>query len=299
MADPAWVLRSLLFVPGHRRDMIPKAAASGADAIILDLEDAVAPTEKSAARRTVAEALDDALSRAAPGLVVFVRVNGLSSGLVDEDLAVAARPRLDGVCLPKCETAADVQALAARLLAVEDRLRLPRGRLRMLVLVETARGVLEAPAIARESPRTYGVVFGAEDFTADAGLTRTRAGTELTAARTAVSIASHAAGVEPVDGIFADFRDETGLVADSAEARRLGCTGKTLIHPAQIGPVHRVFAPAADEIAKARRVVEAFDRATDTESGVVVVDGAMVDRPVVLRARRLLARAERTGIAEG
>jgi citrate lyase beta subunit len=278
--------------------MIPKAAASGADAIILDLEDAVAPHDKPAARRTVADALEGVLAGAPSHLAVFVRVNALGSGLTDEDLHGAARPRLDGVCLPKYETAADVQAMAARLLATEDRLGIPRGRLRLLVLVETARGVVEAAAIARESPRTYGIVFGAEDFTADAGLVRTREGGELTAARTAVSVAAHAAGVEPIDGIFADFRDEAGLVADTAEARRLGYTGKTLIHPAQIAPVHRVFAPAADQIAKARRIVEAFERATAEESGVVVVDGAMVDRPVVLRAQRLLARAERAGTAD-
>lgn len=297
MADPAWVLRSLLFVPGHRHDMIPKAAGSGADAIILDLEDAVAPGEKPAGRRIVAESLDGALAGASQGLAVFVRVNGLDSGLTDEDLLRAARPRLDGICLPKCGAPADVQAMAARLLVTEDRLGIPRGRLRLLVLVETARGVLEAAAIARESARICGIVFGAEDFTADAGLVRTREGAELAAARTAVSVAAHAAGVEPIDGIFADFRDEAGLVADTAEARRLGYTGKTLIHPTQIAPVHRVFAPAPDEVAKARRIVDAFERATTEESGVVVVDGAMVDRPVVLRAQRLLARAERAQAA--
>jgi citrate lyase subunit beta/citryl-CoA lyase len=139
----------------------------------------------------------------------------------------------------------------------------------------------------------WGVIFGAEDFTADAGLPRTREGTELAAARTAVSLAAHAAGVEAIDGIFADFRDEPGLVADTAEARRLGYTGKTVIHPAQIAPVHRVLAPAADEIAKARRIVDAFEQAEAAGSGIVVVDGAMVDRPVAVRAQRVLARAGR------
>src|SRR5690348_2944859 len=121
MADPAWVLRSLLFVPGHRRDMIPKAAASGADAIIIDLEDAVAPAEKPAARQAAADALEGALASSSPRLAVFVRLNSLGSGLVDADLFGAARPRLDGVCLPKCEGPPDVQATAARLLVTEDR----------------------------------------------------------------------------------------------------------------------------------------------------------------------------------
>lgn len=290
MTDSAWVLRSLLFVPGHRREMIGKAAAAGADAIILDLEDGVAPGEKEAARRTVAAALDGSLPE---HLVVFVRVNSTGSGLLDADLRDAARARMDGVCLPKCDGPADIQSLAARLLNVEDRLGLPRGRLRILALVETARGVLQAPAAARESPRVWGLVFGAEDFTADAGLPRTREGTELGAARTAVGLAASAAGVEAIDGIFADFRDEPGLAADTAEARRLGYTGKTVIHPAQIAPVHRVLAPAAAEVAKARRIVDAFARAEAAGSGIVVVDGAMVDRPVAVRAQRVLARAGR------
>ncbi|HEV2439433.1 MAG TPA: CoA ester lyase [bacterium] len=291
MADTPWVLRSLLFVPGHRREMIAKAAQAAADAVILDLEDGVAPAEKPAARRAVAAALDGPLPE---HLVVFVRVNSIGSGLLDEDLREAARPRMDGVCLPKCDTSADVQALSARLLATEDRLGVARGRLRMLALVETALGVFHAPAVARESPRVWGVVFGAEDFTADAGLPRTREGRELSFARTAVSLAAHAAGVEAIDGIFADFRDEEGLVADTAEARRLGYTGKTVIHPAQIAAVHRVFAPEPQEVAKARRIVDAFERGEAAGSGIVVVDGAMVDRPVAVRAQRVLARAERT-----
>ena len=284
------MLRSLLFVPGHRHDMIQKAAAAAADAVILDLEDGVAPGEKAAARSTVAVALDGPLP---DRLVVLVRVNATGSGLLDADLRGAARARMNGVCLPKCDTPADVQSLSARLLAVEDRLGLPRGRLRILALVETARGALNAAAIARESARVWGLVFGAEDFTADAGLQRTREGGELAPARAAVSLAAHAAGVEAIDGIFADFRDEAGLLADTAEARRLGYTAKTVIHPAQISPVHRVLAPAADEVATARRIVEAFERAEAAGSGIVVVDNAMVDRPVAVRAQRVLARAAR------
>lgn len=286
------MLRSLLFVPGHRHDMIQKAAAGAADAMILDLEDGVAPGEKATARSTVAAALDGPLP---DRLVVLVRVNGTGSGLLDADLRVAARPRMNGVCLPKCETPADVQSLSVRLLAVEDRLGMSRGRLRILALVETARGVLNAAAIARESTRAWGLVFGAEDFTADAGLARTREGAELAPARAAVSLAAHAAGAEAIDGIFADFRDEAGLLADTAEARRLGYTAKTVIHPAQIAPVHRVLAPAADEVARARRIVEAFERAAAAGSGIVVVDNAMVDRPVAVRAQRVLARAARDG----
>ncbi len=286
MADPPWGLRSLLFVPGSRPAMVAKARGLGADALILDLEDGVAPEEKDPARRTVAEALDEGFPEPR---VVFVRTNGLSSGLLDADLRAAVRRRVDGICLPKCETPAAVLAVDARLRVAEDRSGLPRGKVRLLPVIESARGVMNAAAIARASDRICGVAFGAEDFTADAHMTRTREGAELAWARGAVSVAAHAAGAEPIDGIFADFRDEAGLRADAEAARRLGYTGKMLIHPAQIAPVHAVFAPTADEVEHARRVVAAFEDARAAGSGVAVVDGTMVDRPVVLRARRVLA----------
>lgn len=290
MADPPWVLRSLLFVPGSRSAMITKARDLRADALILDLEDGVGPDEKDRARRTVAKALDEGFPAR---LIVFVRVNGLESGLLDTDLREVIRPRINGICLPKCETPATVQAVDARLRVTEDRRGFRRGQVRLLPVIESARGIVNAAAIARASGRTCAVGFGAEDFTADVRMTRTREGAELAWSRSAVSVAAHAAGAEPVDGIFADFRDEAGLRADAQEARRLGYTGKMLIHPAQIVPVHAVFAPSAEEVEHARRVVAAFEDARAAGSGVAVVDGAMVDRPVFLRAERVLAAAGR------
>ncbi len=296
MGDAAWWLRSLLFVPGSQPAMIAKARALGADAVILDIEDGVAPGDKERARRAVADALDEGFPDA---LVVLLRPNGLHSGLLDLDLSGAFRPRVDGICLPKCEAPAAVQALDARLRILEDRWALPRGRVRVLPMIESARGVLQAPAIARASPRVCGVGFGAEDFTADAGIPRTREGGELAWARTAVSLAAHAAGVPAVDGVFADFHDEAGLRADAAEARRLGYTGKMVIHPAQIAPVHAALAPSAEEVERARRVVAAFEEACAGGSGIAVLDGAMVDRPVFLRAQRTLALARRAQGARG
>jgi len=270
--------------------MIAKARGIGADAIILDLEDAVAPEEKDRARRTVAAALAEGFPEP---LVVFVRVNSLESGLLDLDLSLAVCPRVDAICLPKCETPAAVQAVDARLRVAEDRCGLPRGRVQLLPMIESARGVLSAAAIARASGRICAVAFGAEDFTADARMTRTRHGTEVAWPRSAVSLAAHAAGAEPIDGIFADFRDEAGLRADAGEARRLGYAGKMVIHPAQIAPVHEAFSPTSEEAERARRVVAAFEDARAAGSGVAVVDGTMVDRPVFLRAQRVLAIAGR------
>jgi citrate lyase subunit beta / citryl-CoA lyase len=296
MAGAPWILRSLLFVPGNRADMIEKAPAYGADALILDLEDGVAPETRPRARQAVAEALERGFP---PALPIFVRVNGMTSGLLDEDLRTALRPRVDAVCLPKCHTPEEIQAMNARLQLFEDRWSVARGRFRIIAMIESALGVVNAPAIARCHGRVVALGFGAEDFTADLGVTRTREGGELALARATVSVAAHAAGVDPLDGIYADFRDAEGLRVDTARARSLGYTGKMVIHPSQIGTVHAAFAPSAAEVDHARRVITAFDDATTRGAGIAVVDGAMVDRPIVLRAQRILEIAARSSPGEG
>jgi citrate lyase subunit beta/citryl-CoA lyase len=290
MPDAPWILRSFLFVPGSRPELIVKAPRYGADAIILDLEDSVSLREKAAARHAVAAALETEVPEP---LVVFVRVNSVSSGLLDLDCRDALRPRAHGVMLPKCDTPEHVQAADARLRVVEDRYRVPRGTLRLLALIESARGVQNAAAIARNHPRLCGVALGAEDLTADLGVTRTSEGGEVAYARAAVSLAAHAAGVDAVDSIYAAFRDERGLRADTAEARRWGYTGKLLIHPAQIGPVHEELAPTPEEVDRARRIVAAFADAQARGEGVTVVDGTMIDRPAAVRAARTLTVASR------
>ncbi len=289
MTGTPWILRSLLFVPGSRADMIEKAARSGADALILDLEDGVAPEAKPQARLCVAAALETAFPEAMP---VFVRVNGIASGLLDDDLGRALRPRVNAICLPKAGSPEEIEAVDARLQVLEDRWGIPRGRLQIVPLIESARGVLNAAVITR-GPRVAAVGFGAEDYTADIAVARTREGGELHFARAAVSLAAHAAAVEPLDGIYADFGDPDGLRADTISARALGYTGKMVIHPAQIGTVHTAFAPSAEDVDRARRVVAAFDDARARGAGIAVVDGAMVDRPVVLRAQRTLEIAAR------
>ncbi len=291
MAGAPWILRSLLFVPGDRADMIEKAPRYGADALILDLEDGVAPDARPRARQIIAATLEKGFPH---GLPVFVRVNGMASGVLQEDLGTALRPRADAVCLPKCNAPEEIQAMDARLQLLEDRWAVGRGRLRVIPMIESARGVLNAAAIARCHNRVAAVGFGAEDFTADLGVTRTREGGEVGFARAAVSLAAHAAGVEPLDGIFADFRDAAGLQADTASARALGYTGKMVIHPTQIGTVHAAFAPSPGEVDHARRVLAAFEDAQTRGAGIAVVDGAMVDRPIVLRAQRILAIAARS-----
>lgn len=291
MPGTAWILRSLLFVPGHRAELIEKAPRYGPDALILDLEDGVAPEAKPRARESVAAALARGLP---PGVVVLLRVNGVDSGLLEEDLASALRPGVAAVCVPKCDTPEQVHAVDAHLQRHEDRWGVERGHTRLVPMIESAQGVLNASAIARSVDRVVALGFGAEDFTADLGVVRTREGAEVAYARAAVSLAAHAGRVEPLDGIYADFRDPAGLAADARAARALGYTGKMVIHPAQIDPVHAVFAPSPQEVEHAHRVLSAFARAQSLGEGIAVVDGAMVDRPVVLRAQRVLEIAARS-----
>lgn len=257
--------RTLLFVPGDRPERFARAGAAGADLVVLDLEDAVAPAAKPDARAHVAAWLAE--HRAA------VRVNPVDSPWFAADLdAVAARPRV--VMVPKAESAGELADLAARL---------PDGSA-VVALVETARGVLAARALA-EVPAVVRLAFGSYDLAAELGVSPDDP-TAMAAARGALVLASAAAGIAPpVDGVTGDVGDDEVLRADVVRAARLGMTAKLCIHPRQVPLVHDALAPAPAEIAWARAVLAAA-----AEGGVTVVDGRMVDKPVVDRARRLLAR---------
>ena len=264
VSDPGSA-RTWLFVPGDRPERFAKVAASGADCVLLDLEDAVSPDRKAAARTAVAEHL-------AGGGQGWVRVNGRASPDHDADLAaVAGLPGLLGVMLPKAETAADLTAVASRTGA------------RLVPLVESALGLLAALELAR----TAGVVrlaFGSVDYAGDLGAEHVDEA--LLLARSTLVLVSRAAGLPgPVDGVTTAFDDPDAVRADAARARRLGLTGKLCIHPRQLAPVLQGFAPDAAEVAWARTVVDAVRE----ERGAVQVAGALVDAPVLARARAVLA----------
>jgi citrate lyase subunit beta/citryl-CoA lyase len=272
----------MLFVPASRPKLVEKARSLAAPAVILDLEDGVGAGEKELARAVLASALSRGWP---PRPTLFVRVNGPSTGLFVDDLRAVATLGAFGVCVPKCETAADVLAAEAELLAAGA-----PAAVRLLPFVESPLGILNAHAIARASDRVVAIALGAEDLAAAMSLRRTKEGAELAYFRAAVATAAHAAGVVPIDAVFIDFHDPEGLERDAAAGRALGFGGKQIIHPSQIEPVARAYAPSPAEIERARRVVEAFEAAAREGAGVVVVDGRMVDRPVVLQARRILGR---------
>jgi citrate lyase subunit beta/citryl-CoA lyase len=281
--------RSLVFVPGIRENMIEKARGFDADVIVLDLEDSVPPAEKEQARPIVRRAIP---ALVALGHTVHVRVSPVGSGLTRDDLAAVVCPELSGVCLPKVDSAQDIRDVDVLIREQELERGVKPGSLALIPTIESARGVLRCEEICRASTRLTAITLGADDYTADLGVHRTREGRELDYARQVMAVCARAADILALDTPFADFRDEEGLVRESEWVRSLGFRGKYLIHPGQIGPVNRVFRPSEEEVAYARRVVEAFEEAVARGHAAVQVDGRMVDTPVAKRARALIELAE-------
>lgn len=277
--------RSWMFVPGHRQRMIDKALGLDADALMLDIEDGVAPAEKDQARRLIGEAL--ARERQPREPLRFVRINAIGHRRMEDDLAAVLRPGLDGLVLPKVESAAAVASVESRVAAHEAAC---GARLRLLVAIESPRGLLAAPAIASCSDRVAGLMFGAEDFGRELGLPASRQGEaqELLYARSALVVAAASAHVQAVDGVWVDLRDPQGLERFALQSRRLGFTGMSSIHPSQLAPINAAFRPGAEEIDYARKVIAAYEEAAARGDGSVAFGGQLIDRPIIERARRTL-----------
>lgn len=283
------ILRTLLFVPGNQQRRIEKARNVPADALILDLEDSVPVSEKDVARQTVAGSVEG-LSRGERD--VLVRINSLQTPFAAADIGAVVARGLRGICLPKSESAEDVRKAEALLAAAESGAGLAPGSVGVLALVETPRGLLNAYEVAAASARVIGLAFGAEDYALEMGVRRTRGGAEIHYPRAALAVAARAAGVMAVDSVYTDVRDTDGLIEETRAVLQLGFRGKLVIHPGQVEPVNRVFAPSAEEVERACRVVQAFDEALAGGRASVSLDGQMIDAPVAERARRVLALSE-------
>jgi len=283
-------IRSYLYAPGSRPDVMEKALKAGADAVILDLEDAVAPSAKDSARQEAAALIARSGSR--QEVELHVRVNRGPDGPDRDDVAAVTLPGLAGIRVPKVRAAADeLHALASWLDELEERAGMPPGTVRVYPTIESAAAVLAARELAT-APRVARLAFGAADFLADIGASGAAHGPATLAARGALVLESRAAGIAaPVDSVHTDIADLEGLVRGARLARELGFFGKSIIHPRQIAPVHEVFTPSADEVAAARRVVSEAERAAERGVGGSVVDGEFVDPAVVARARRVLEMA--------
>jgi citrate lyase beta subunit len=291
MQQDAHPYRSVLYMPGSRPRALEKARTLPADALILELEDAVAPAEKPRARELVAEAVE---AGGYGGRKLLIRINGLDTEWGEADLARAAAAGPDAILLPKVESAAQVQAIAdviARNGTAE--------RTRLWAMMETPRGILNAGAIAAAHPRLQGFVLGTNDLVKDLGAAHTPERLPLIASLGLCLLAARAEGLVCVDGVYNAFQDAEGLRAVCMQGRDMGFDGKTLIHPDQIAIANQVFAPSVDDIALARTQVEAFEAAEARGEGVAVVNGRIVENLHVVSARRLLARADAIAALEG
>ena len=283
------VLRTLLFVPGNNERMLQRAPAAGADAIVVDLEDAVPAAEKRAARKLVRAAIG---ALAAGGRPLFVRVNNVQGGLTRADVMAIVRAGVTGVVHPKTQAAQDLRDLDVLLREAEMANGVRPGDIRVIPLIETPIAVLRCEDIARASDRVDALSVGGEDYTTALGVARDAGGAALTHVRNVVVTVAAAYDLFAIDTPYANIKDEAGLIAESKLAQSIGFKGKYVIHPDQIAPVNAVFTPTAEAIAEAQRIVAAAGVAATKRRGAVALDGRMIDAPIVERARRLIARAE-------
>ncbi|MER9404461.1 CoA ester lyase [Mesorhizobium caraganae] len=292
-------MRSLLFVPGDSEKKLEKGFGAGADVVIVDLEDSVAPQNKVAAREIAARFI--AGNRQQTSSAIYIRVNDLSTGLTDDDLAVLVAVKPNGIMLPKSNSGQDVQQLSAKLRVHEAENGLPDGGTKILpIITETAAGVLAAASYAGASARLAGLTWGAEDLSAAIGARAARDDNGrytdvFRLARSMTILAAGAAEVAAIDTVFPAFRDMAAFEAECAEAERDGFTGKMAIHPAQVPIINAAFTPSAEAIERSQAIVAAFAAAGNP--GVVGIDGKMYDRPHLRLAERLLARAGAAGVS--
>ncbi|KAA0257129.1 citrate lyase subunit beta [Deferribacter autotrophicus] len=295
MAKNFKLIRSLLYVPGNMPSMLQNIPIFDCDGVIIDLEDAVPINEKDAARILVKSFLKIFHDRKQ---LIFIRINPIDSKWWYEDLKAVLPEKPDGIRLPKADTPEIVERLDTVLTEFEEELGFEIGHFKIIPSIESALGVINSIKIARSSKRVIALAFGAEDYTASMEIERTKSGEELFHARTRVVWAAKAAGIQAIDTIFADVSDMDGLRKETELIKKLGFTGKSLVNPRQIDVVHDVFAPSKEEIEYALQVVEAIERAREMGTGVVSLNGKMVDAPVVRRAVRVLKTAYSLGLID-
>ncbi len=283
--------RALLYMPGDDRHKIEKALTLGVDCICMDMEDGVAPSRKAAARQVIAAALGEL---AFGGSEKTARINAVGSGLESDDIETILPCRPDGIVIPKVESLDQVGWAAGRIETAELAHGWPVNSIRILAGVETARGILNLKEIASH-PRLDGVIFGGEDYAASVGAVRSSQSMELLFARSAVVTVAAAFGLQAIDMVNIDFHDMESLRREAVFGAGLGYSGKQVIHPAQVGPVQEAFTPTDEAVSQARQLVEAFEARLKVGSGVVALEGKMIDLPLVKAARGVLARAAAAG----
>jgi citrate lyase subunit beta/citryl-CoA lyase len=284
------MFRTYMYVPGIQEGMLARAPERGADAYILDLEDSVPVAEKERARGMVSKALPDIARRTDAAL--FVRVNGIGTDPFVDDLFSVADTPLTGICVPKIESPQQIPVVDALLKEAEKRRSLNAGSLGLIVMIESALGLVHVYPILKASERIVGVALGGEDYALDLDIPRTEGAEELNYARRRIAVAARAAEVQAIDMVFPDVNNEQGLIANTQAGRRMGFRGKQVIHPKQVAVVNELLSPTKEELSRARAVVSAYEEGERSGKGAVALNGQMVDRPVFERARRLLSLAK-------
>lgn len=285
--------RTMMYVPGNNPGMIKDAHIFGSDSIMFDLEDSVSVKEKDAARFLVYNALKTIDYE---GVETVVRVNGLDTPYGKEDFEAIVRARPNIIRLPKTEKPEDVLEADKLISKIEDEAGIPSGTVKLMAAIESALGIINSYKIAKASPRLVAIAIGAEDFVTDMKTTRSLDGVEILVARSQVLLAARAAGIYALDTVFSDVNDDEGFINEVKLAKQLGFDGKSVVNPRQIEPVHQIYTPTQHEIQKSIRVLEAIEEAERKGSGVISLDGKMIDGPIVDRARRVIDLAIVTGV---
>lgn len=291
------IRRALLFMPGDSRRKIEKGAALDVDSIIMDLEDAIALNQKEAARAAVADALREVDFGRSEALV---RINQIIPGWIyKQDIEATVDRRPHGYVLPKVEEAWQVREVSELLTKAEVRNGWNEGTIRLLAIIETAKGVVNLKEIAASDRRVDALIFGAEDLAGDMGATRTAEGYEVFYARSAIVTHAKAFGLQAIDTVFIDLTaDDEALIKETEYIARMGYTGKLAIHPKQVEPIQQVFTPKPDEIAAAQRLIAAFNAQQGQGVGVFEYEGKMIDMPMIRAATHILKRAQACGIVD-
>ena len=287
-------IRAALFAPGSRDRVMAKALESGADAVILDLEDSVAITAKPEARKLVAALIDGVVASGKASPAIFVRTNAPATGMLADDLAAVVRPGLDAIFLPKAEHIKEIEACAAMLDQLEDAKGMKPGTVEICLMIESALGVRNCYELIKASPRVTATCIGSArdgDLQTDLGCAWSVDGTELLYAKSKVLCDTRAAGAYPLDGVFADLSDEAALIKDSTLSARLGFLGRTPIHPKQIAPIRKAYAVPEAEVLYYTRVVSEFEAVEKTGTAAITIDGKLVDYAMYQRAKRVLELA--------
>jgi citrate lyase subunit beta/citryl-CoA lyase len=286
-------MRSMLYIPGNNPGMIQRCAYLGADSILLDLEDSIAISQKDSARNLVARAL---AALDFKDVFMSVRINGADTEFYRRDLERVVPSEPDSIRLPKTQSAEDIHQIDELITVIERQNGIEEGSVDLHAMIETARGIVNAVQIANASPRVKALTLGGQDLAADIGVQRTKKGTEILYARSAVVMAAKSAAIQVFDTVYTDINDSEGLLDESRFIVSLGFTGKAAIHPSQIPVIHEAFRPSETEVRKALRVVYAAREADQKGIGVYTVDGKMVDGPVVRQFEKVVELAKLAGM---